>query len=176
MAALSKIMEEMLTIPGYREYVLCSALLVIKLCALSIGVSLNRVGGSVYNNPEDNALWPRVMRALGLIKKPKEKDDSGRAPRAEQRPSEATVERIRRAHMNAIENVLPFLVIGCIYAVSGLPHATAHFYVFTVARFLHSFFYAVLGVQPWRTFAHFAAMTSLLSMSVRIVLFTLARA
>jgi len=166
-------MESLILVPSFREYILCSSLLVIKLCTISIGVSLNRVGRSVYSNPEDEALFPRWMRALGLIKsRPKEKDDK---PRTE-RSSDSTVERLRRAHLNAIENVVPFLTIGFLYALSGLPHATTHFYVFTIARFLHSFFYAVMQAQPWRTLAHFTAMTSLLSMSVRLVLYALARA
>jgi len=170
---------ELLSLPGFREYVLCAALLVIKLCTISLAVSSNRVGGSVYNNPEDDTLWPKLMRSLGLIKsQPKEKDDRTRTERRSEARAdrEATVERIRRAHMNAIENVVPFLTIGFLYCVCGLPRGIMHFYVFTACRYLHTVFYAVLGVQPWRTIVHFTAMTSLLSMSVRLVLFALARA
>jgi len=139
-----------------------------------MSVSMSRLGRSVYSNPEDEAVWPAVMRKLGLDRSQRRPKGDDAKPRTESR-GEAKVERIRRAHMNAIENVLPFLTIGLLYALSGLPHATMHFYVFTVSRFLHTFFYAVLEAQPWRSFAHFTAMTSLLSMSVRLVALVLHR-
>jgi len=174
---LSKIALDLLELPGFREYILCAALLVTKLCAISVAVATRRVFGSVYSNPEDDALFPRVMRSLGLIKKPKEKDDRPGERRSDARAErEANVERIRRAHMNAMESILPFLTVGFLYTVFGLPHAAMHFYVFTVSRFLHTFVYVVLGMQPWRTIVWVGGLTSLVSMSVRLVLFALARA
>jgi len=166
---------ELLSLPGFREYILCSALLAINLCSISIWVSLNRIFRSVYSNPEDEAIYPAVMRALGLIKKPKEKTDREPGRRSEP-TTEAKVERVRRAHANAVENILAFVAVGFVYCVAGLPHAAMHFYVFTACRYLHTFFYIVLGVQPWRTIVHFGALASLLSMSVRLVLFAMARA
>jgi len=168
---------EILNLPGFREYILCVALLAINLCAISLWVSLNRVGRSVYSNPEDEALFPATLRALGLIKKPKEKtDERQREPRSGPVGSVDKVERVRRAHANAVENILPFMTVGFLYCLCGLPHAMIHFYAFTASRYLHTFFYVLLGVQPWRTIVHFTAMASLLSMSGRLVQFALAQA
>ncbi|CAH1364626.1 unnamed protein product [Tenebrio molitor] len=63
------------------------------------------------------------------------------------------VERIRRAHLNDLENISVFYVIGFIYTLTNpsVAWATLLFRVFTAARFIHTFVYAVFVVpQPAR--------------------------
>jgi len=63
------------------------------------------------------------------------------------------IERIRRAHRNDLEEVLPFLIVGLLVAVShalSYPVAAWLFILFTVARYLHSISH-VFGLQPWRS-------------------------
>jgi glutathione S-transferase len=62
------------------------------------------------------------------------------------------VARIKRAHSNAIENAVPFFVIGFLYTQT-MPSATtaaALFGIFVVVRLLHAFFY-LTATQPFRT-------------------------
>ena len=62
------------------------------------------------------------------------------------------VQRVKRAHQNALENAIPFFVIGLMFALT-MPTATAasaYFWVFVAARVLHSAFY-LWGKQPFRT-------------------------
>jgi glutathione S-transferase len=63
----------------------------------------------------------------------------------------ADVQRVKRAHLNAIENAVPFFVIGLVYAMSdpNLVVAAILYGAFVVSRILHPIFY--LGArQPFR--------------------------
>lgn len=60
---------------------------------------------------------------------------------------------IRRAHLNDMENILPYLSVGLFYVMTD-PNptvATILFRVTTLARFLHTFVYAIYVIpQPAR--------------------------
>src|SRR5699024_5437392 len=62
------------------------------------------------------------------------------------------IERTRRIHRNDLENILPFMVIGCIVAFTGVSVTTAAwlFGIFTAARVAHTLDY-LASLQPWRT-------------------------
>ncbi|BFG02930.1 microsomal glutathione S-transferase 1 [Drosophila madeirensis] len=70
------------------------------------------------------------------------------------------VERVRRAHRNDMENILPYFIMALIY-ISTNPDATVAcnlFRVASVARLVHTLVYAVYPVpQPARLIA-FASM------------------
>ncbi|KAF6776122.1 hypothetical protein AHF37_02781 [Paragonimus kellicotti] len=50
------------------------------------------------------------------------------------------VEAVRRCHLNDIENLLPFMILGTMYCKTNpsLLWAIWHFRIFTLARILHS--------------------------------------
>jgi len=77
------------------------------------------------------------------------------------------IERIRRAHRNDLENILPFFVVGLIYALTGpsLTAAYVFFGGFLLARSLHSIFY-IRALQPHRTIAFSVGLTLMLVMLV----------
>lgn len=55
------------------------------------------------------------------------------------------VERVRRAHRNDLENILPFFVIGFLFILTN-PAANVAinlFRAFAIARLVHSFVYAL---------------------------------
>ena len=60
------------------------------------------------------------------------------------------VERPKRAHLNAMENVYPFFFLGGLYLTTGPQPVIAInlFRAFTAARFLHSlvYIYEVYGI------------------------------
>src|SRR6185436_18500916 len=71
------------------------------------------------------------------------------------------VQRVKRAHLNLVENAVPFFVIGFLYVMTDPDMLLA----FVASRFLHTLFY-LTGRQPFRA-ACFAA--GLLLNSVMLV-------
>lgn len=124
--------QELLTSLPVRLYAICALLLVLKMMAVGVLTSSIRIRRRVFASPED-------YRFQGL-------DVSSQR--------DAEVERARRAHRNDLENVLPFLAVAPIYALSGPSEAGAWicFVGFTTARILHSIFY-LTGAMPHRTVA-----------------------
>ena len=116
-----------------RLYAICALLLVLKMMGLAVYTSALRMRKGVYASPED----------YGFQGKPA----SGR--------SDPEVERARRAHRNDLENVLPFLIVGPLYVLSGPSVAGAWtcFVGFTAARILHTLFY-LRSAMPHRTLAY----------------------
>jgi uncharacterized MAPEG superfamily protein len=82
----------------------------------------------------------------------------------------STVARVKRAHVNAIENFVPFLVVAALYAATapGRAAALAYFGTFVVARLLHSVFY-IWGRQPFRTLAFAAGVLAIVGMAVHVL-------
>src|SRR6266851_2786704 len=62
--------------------------------------------------------------------------------------------RVRRAHRNDLENILPFFVVSFLYVLTKPSYGAAaiYFWGFLAARVLHSIFY-IRGAQPHRTIA-----------------------
>ncbi|KAJ9595268.1 hypothetical protein L9F63_027347, partial [Diploptera punctata] len=61
------------------------------------------------------------------------------------------IERVRRGHLNDMENILPFFVIGFLYVfVNPAPFLAVNLYrLFTAARVVHTIVYTVVVIpQP----------------------------
>uniref|UniRef100_A0A665W935 Microsomal glutathione S-transferase 1 n=1 Tax=Echeneis naucrates TaxID=173247 RepID=A0A665W935_ECHNA len=58
------------------------------------------------------------------------------------------VERVRRCHQNDLENIIPFVVISLLYALTApeLSAALLHFCLFASSRVFHTVAY--IGAQP----------------------------
>lgn len=74
------------------------------------------------------------------------------------RLNDPQVERVRRGHLNDLENVIPFLITGLLYVLTnpaaGL--ATLLFRIAAISRIAHTIVYAVVVVpQPARAVAFF---------------------
>ena len=111
-------------------YLLCTAALAFNLWFLTFMTAARRGKAKVFVNPEDAKLF-----------------------KGEQGDKDAdVVERAKAAHRNALENILPFMILALLYVMTGgsKTGAMAYFITFTVVRWLHSFFY-LGGVQPLRT-------------------------
>merc|ERR1712055_884315 len=70
------------------------------------------------------------------------------------------VERVRRAHQNDIENIVPFLFLGLLYIFTNPAYATALlvFRLFAGARILHTIVYLNVIPQPARALTFFAGL------------------
>ena len=132
--------DAVLANPALRLFAIVSLILVLKMAAVGVYTSTLRIGRKVYATPEDYALQGMQAKAVG----------------------DADIERIRRAHQNDLENILPFFVVGFFFALIRPPLLAAEIFFigFALARILHSVFY-IRAMQPHRTIAFSAG--SLLS-------------
>jgi len=74
--------------------------------------------------------------------------------------------------LNDLENILPFLILGTIYIGTGpgLAWAKLLFRAFTVARFIHTFVYAIVVIpQPARALSFMVGITVNLLMALTII-------
>ncbi len=78
----------------------------------------------------------------------------------------------RRAHVNDMENIYPFLFLGAIYSMTGpsLVVARFHFLVFFLGRMVHSVAYLCALRAPTRSLAYTIAQVPCVSMAVQILM------
>jgi len=141
-------MHDLLTSPAFNLYALASTVLALHLLALALWTGTLRALKKQYVNPEDAAF--NKAEAAGA--------------------DHPDVARTRRAHANALENALPFFVVGALYALSGATRtgALVYFSVFVAARLLHSVFY-LWGRQPWRTLMFVVGVLDVIGMAVQVL-------
>merc|ERR1712045_949445 len=89
--------------------------------------------------------------------------------------SNEDIERVRRAHQNDIENVVPFAILGFLYIFTNPAYSTALlcFRLFAGARILHTLVYLLVVPQPARALCFFANIFTNIYMAYSIITFTL---
>lgn len=120
--------------PLFKQFAFYSGVVIVKTMSMSILTALNRMGRSVYANPEDQSIGKALNKDTKLTL------------------NDPTVERIRRCHLNDLENVITFVLIGLFYVASEPDPETAvtYFRIFTGCRLLHTFAYVLALPQPSR--------------------------
>jgi len=134
---------------AFASFAYFSAILGFKLCLMAPLTAYQRFRKKAFANPED----------LPDSKLKVKTDDPD-------------VERVRRAHQNDLENILPFLFVGFLYCFTNPDADTANllFKIFTFARMFHTFCYAVRPLpQPSRALAFFVGLGVQIYMLVKIV-------
>merc|ERR1712110_63947 len=149
---------ELLTLENetFALFVKCAAILGTNLLIKAPLTGIYRVAGNAFANPED---------AMAASKGDAEKAKKMLVPNE-------SVERIRRAHQNDLENVPIFLAMGFLWILTS-PDATLakyHFIGFTAARVLHSVAYMFLKSNPIRGLAFVGCLGANLSMTIRLLL------
>ncbi|XP_030005883.1 prostaglandin E synthase [Sphaeramia orbicularis] len=130
-------------------FVFYGVLLVLKMYIIAIITGQARLRNKAFANPED------ALRHGGL----------------QFHREDPYVERCRRAHINDIENILPFLFLGAVYSLIGPSLGTArlHFLVFFLARVLHSVAYLFALRAPTRSLSYIIAQIPCVSMALQIL-------
>lgn len=122
--------------PVFATYVIAATLMILKAVGMSwlTVVRMMQVKGG-FRSPED------------LRKTPLNPD-----PNPKQLERDERVERIRRIHLNDLENLPFFLVAGLLYTLTGptLPLARALLYGYVVSRLLHFAAYATARTHDMR--------------------------
>ncbi|XP_068190282.1 prostaglandin E synthase [Antennarius striatus] len=143
-------MEVLGTNDVFRCFLFYAVILVLKMFAVAVIVGQMRLRRKAFANPED------AVRHGGL-----------RFHR-----EDPYVERCRRAHLNDVENILPFLFLGAVYSMTRPSPGVArlHFLVFLLARVLHSAAYLLAWRAPTRSGAYILAQVPCVSMAVQILM------
>jgi len=136
-------MSDLLANPVVRLYGIVSLLLVLKMAVVGSYTSILRIRRRVFATPEDYAL--QNLPPVGV--------------------ADEDIERVRRAHRNDLENILPFFLVGWLYTLTGpgMFAARVYFIGYLIARSLHTVFY-IRAMQPYRTISFTVA--ALLSAAV----------
>nr|QST14970.1 mGST1 protein [Diaphanosoma celebensis] len=130
--------------PVFAAYCFYGALLCLKTLLMAPLTGRLRIIKKAFANPEDG--------------KVKTDDD---------------VERVRRAHLNDLENILPFLVLGFLYVATNPSPTTAllAFRVFALARFIYTLVYAVFVLrQPARGIAFMTGMVVNVYLAISVIM------
>ncbi|KAM9082204.1 prostaglandin E synthase [Megaptera novaeangliae] len=130
-------------------FLLCSALLVIKMYVVAIITGQVRLRKKAFANPED------AQRHGGL----------------QYCRSDPDVERCLRAHRNDMETIYPFLFLGFVYSFLGPDPFVAwmHFLVVFLGRTVHTVAYLGKLRAPTRSLAYTLAQLPCASMALQIV-------
>ncbi|KAK2494696.1 hypothetical protein MC885_018879 [Smutsia gigantea] len=149
MADLTELMqnEVFLAFASYATIVL------LKMMLLGPATGFYRITRKAFANPEDCASFGKGEDAKKYLR------------------TEDRVERTRRAHLNDLENIVPFLGIGLLYSLSGPDLSTAllHFRLFVGARIYHSIAYLMPLPQPNRALAFYVGYGVIFSMAYRLL-------
>ncbi|XP_062299963.1 microsomal glutathione S-transferase 1.1 [Scomber scombrus] len=81
------------------------------------------------------------------------------------------VERVRRCHLNDLENIIPFVLVGLLYSLTGpeLSVALLHFRLFAGCRIFHTIAYIGALPQPSRAGSWILGMLVTFSMAYRVL-------
>ena len=111
-------------------------LLAIGLVAMTGYTSLQRIARKVYATAEDYALNRMALPT----------------PASDSSQLDDPIARARRIHQNHLENVLPFLVLSALYALTRPEHMlfASLLWGYLALRLAYTFCYA-RGLQPHRT-------------------------
>ncbi|XP_006866085.1 PREDICTED: microsomal glutathione S-transferase 1-like [Chrysochloris asiatica] len=130
-----------------------TTILISKMMFMSMATAFYRVTRKVFANPEDCSQFGKGENAKKYLR------------------TDDRVERVRRAHLNDLENIVPFIGIGLLYSLSDPDLSTAllHFRLFVGARIYHTIAYLTPLPQPNRGLAFFVGYGTTFSMAYRLL-------
>ena len=142
--------------PLFATYVIAATLMILK----AVGMSWLTV--------------VRMMQAKGGFRSPEDlrKTPLNPEPNAKQLEPDERVERVRRIHLNDLENLPFFLAAGFLYVLTGPPLwlAQALLYGYVVSRLLHFAAYATAQTHDLRATLWTIGSLILVFMTVRTLL------
>jgi len=127
-----------------------SAILVLKMMGMSVLTGIQRFRKKAFISPEDAAAF-----------------------KGEVKLEDPDVERVRRAHLNDLENIPIFLVTSLVFVLTDpdVVVALMFFRLYTLARLVHTFVYAIYVVrQPTRAIAFGVGQLILFIMLIMIII------
>ncbi|NWR65777.1 MGST1 transferase, partial [Bucorvus abyssinicus] len=137
----------------FQAYATYATVVLLKMMIMSLVTAYFRVTRKAFANPEDTASFGKGETAKKYLR------------------TDPDVERVRRNHLNDLENIVPFLGIGLLYALSSPELSTAllHFRIFAAARIFHTFAYLIPLPQPSRGLSWAAGYLVTILMAYRVL-------
>lgn len=136
-------------------YTTYACIVLIKMMLIGPLTGYFRMKRQAFSNPEDAAMQ------VGVDEEAKKK----------MLKTDPDVERVRRCHQNDLENIVPFIGIGLLYALTGpdLTTALLHFRIFVGSRIVHSIAYLLPLPQPARGLSWMVGLGTTFSMAYRVL-------
>ncbi|XP_041820084.1 microsomal glutathione S-transferase 1-like [Chelmon rostratus] len=136
----------------FRTFTTYAAIVIVKMMLMGPMTAYYRFTRGSFSNEEDVARKSAEERKKMLRTHP-------------------DVERVRRCHQNDLENIVPFVVVGLLYALTGpeLSAALLHFRIFAGSRIFHTIAYICPLPQPSRALSWLTGMGVTLSMAYKIL-------
>ncbi|XP_070610409.1 microsomal glutathione S-transferase 1 [Erythrolamprus reginae] len=149
-----KNIHEVLDLEVTMAFIRYAVVVVVKMMLMSAITGFTRMKKKAFANPEDTSSFGKGENAKKFLR------------------TDPDVERIRRTHLNDLENIIPFLFAGFFYSLSGVNLSTAllHFRIFTGSRIFHTIAYLVPLPQPCRGLAWMAGYLVTFSMMYRVIM------
>lgn len=112
-----------------------SSLALIKMLGMSTYTIIQRFRSGNFSTPEDD-IYKKLMNQLGLS------NNGNTTGNKNDR-----VERAQNNHLNDLENIIPFVLIGFFYIGTRpkFDHALWHFRIFLLSRICHTLAYQVIS-------------------------------
>ncbi|CAF0932787.1 unnamed protein product [Rotaria sp. Silwood1] len=133
-----------------------SSMTLLKMLGMSTYTMIQRFRTGNFTTSEDD-IYKQIMNRLGHSNgTTKNKND--------------IVERARNNHLNDLENIIPFVLIGLFYVGTRpkFDYALWHFRIFFLSRILYTIAYQVPLPQPTRTISWLLGYSSIISMTIPI--------
>ncbi|UJR31496.1 hypothetical protein I4U23_018985 [Adineta vaga] len=139
----------------FTNFVFYSTASIVKLMGMAALTSMKRFSKDAFANPEDLRLARHHSTIVTL------NDDD--------------VERLRRNHLNDIENIVPFVLIGFFYVATNPNRDIAywHFRIFFLSRIAHTICYQMPLPQPGRSLAFTVGYLTTISMALQVLASTI---
>ncbi|XP_019371142.1 PREDICTED: microsomal glutathione S-transferase 1 [Gavialis gangeticus] len=136
---------------AFLAYSTYTAIVLLKMMLMSLITIYFRLARKAFSNPEDITALGNYETAKKYLR------------------TDPDVERVRRCHLNDLENIVPFIGIGLLYALSGPDLSTAllHFRIFVMARLFHTIAYVTPLPQPSRGLSWLVGFVVTISMACR---------
>ncbi|KFV69099.1 Microsomal glutathione S-transferase 1, partial [Dryobates pubescens] len=145
--------SQLLDNEALRAYATYATIVLLKMMLMSLITAYFRITRKAFVNPEDAASFGKGEGAKKYLR------------------TDQDVERARRGHLNDLENIVPFLGIGLLYALSGPELSTAlmHFRIFAGSRIFHTLAYLIPLPQPGRGLSWAAGYAVTISMAYKVL-------
>jgi len=140
--------------PVFASYAFYAVVVLLKLLVMAQLTAVKRVVNGAFSSPEDARYFSGAKADVKTIE---------------------SVERVRRNHLNDLENIPAFLFLGLLYVSTQPNPVTAlwHFRVFAISRILHTLIYQLAVPQPARALAFIVGVVVCWSLGVQILMATM---
>ncbi|KAK3102857.1 hypothetical protein FSP39_014478 [Pinctada imbricata] len=135
--------------PIFSSFAFYATVVILKMMVMSLLTARVRLSKGIFANAEDGKLHkdPKVTT------------------------THPEVERVRRCHQNDIENIVPFVLLGILYVLTGPDPwwAVLRFRVFAASRILHTICYLTPIPQPSRALMFGIGLSINVQMAVSVL-------